>query len=56
MGYSLWFAFEDMTQLSMPVLNLGPWGKDLHKTTERVYGPDVFYRIPKIMIELIEQI
>lgn len=48
--------FEDMTQLSMPVLNLGPWGKDLHKTTERVYGPDVFYRIPKIIIELLEEI
>lgn len=48
--------FEKMKKLEMPVLNLGPWGKDLHKTTERVYADDVFERIPNIIIDLILEI
>ncbi|MCK8058198.1 MULTISPECIES: M20/M25/M40 family metallo-hydrolase [unclassified Fusibacter] len=48
--------FEKMKKLEMPVLNLGPWGKDLHKTTERVFADDVFERIPNIMVDLIMEI
>lgn len=33
----------------MPVLNVGPWGKDLHKYTERVNRDDLFYRTPKLI-------
>jgi len=48
--------FHALKELSMPVVNIGPWGKDLHKTTERVFGPDVFERIPLILYDLINDI
>ncbi len=45
--------FEDMAALSLPTLNLGPWGKDLHKLTERVYLPDVETVVPAMLDRLI---
>ncbi len=48
--------FIKMQKLNMKVANIGPWGKDLHKRSERVYGPDVFHRIPTILCELIDEI
>ncbi|WP_353893235.1 M20/M25/M40 family metallo-hydrolase [Proteinivorax hydrogeniformans] len=48
--------FEKLRSHNMQVVNIGPWGKDLHKTTERVYGPDVFTRVPTIIFELINEI
>ncbi len=35
--------------LSMPVINIGPWGKDLHKFGERVYKPDHAQRTYSIL-------
>jgi len=34
-------VFTSKRALSMPVVNIGPWGKDLHKFGERVYRPDL---------------
>ncbi|QIB69002.1 M20/M25/M40 family metallo-hydrolase [Aminipila butyrica] len=45
-----------MKEQSMPVLNLGPWGKDLHKSTERVYKKDLFENIPKLVDFMLEQV
>ena len=45
--------FKELSTLNMPVVNIGPWGKDLHKTTERVYTKDVYERMPYIIKELI---
>ncbi|MBF4691545.1 M20/M25/M40 family metallo-hydrolase [Fusibacter ferrireducens] len=45
--------FKELATLNMPVVNIGPWGKDLHKTTERVYTKDVYERMPYIIKELI---
>ncbi|ABR49786.1 arginine degradation protein (gene RocB) [Alkaliphilus metalliredigens QYMF] len=45
--------FKDLTTLKMPVVNIGPWGKDLHQITERVYTQDVYERIPTIIKGLI---
>lgn len=45
--------FEDMARIAMPVLNIGAWGKDLHKFTERVYIPDVAEAVPALYVELI---
>ena len=47
--------FRALSNLNMPVINLGPWGKDLHKITERVYTKDVYERMPYIMKELINK-
>jgi len=38
-----------MRALSIPVINIGPWGKDLHKFTERVYEPDLYERTPALV-------
>ena len=34
---------------STPVLNIGAWGKDFHKYTERVLEEDLVNRTPKLI-------
>ncbi|MDL2274292.1 M20/M25/M40 family metallo-hydrolase, partial [Oscillospiraceae bacterium OttesenSCG-928-G22] len=34
---------------TMPVINIGPYGKDFHKFTERVYKDDLYYRVPVLL-------
>ncbi len=46
--------FEDMYALSLPVINIGPWGKDCHKYTERVFKPDLLERTPQMLMWAIE--
>lgn len=41
--------FQELSTLKMPIINIGPWGKDLHKVTERVLTEDVYERIPTII-------
>lgn len=33
----------------MAGINIGPWGKDFHKLTERVFMPDLYDRTPHIL-------
>ena len=40
---------EDIESLSMPCINIGPWGKDFHKLTERVLKEDLFHRSPILL-------
>lgn len=47
-----WFydiPFEDIKKISMAGINIGPWGKDFHKLTERVYMQDLYDRTPHIL-------
>jgi arginine utilization protein RocB len=54
MGYTL--PLEEMRTLGdLPVINLGPWGRDAHKPTERVYMPYSFGRLPDIMEAVIRE-
>lgn len=46
--------FDDMREISMPVINIGPWGKDLHKITERVNKSDLFKKTPRIIEHAIK--
>ena len=39
----------EMQNISMPCVNIGPWGKDFHKLTERVYKEDLYERTPEIL-------
>lgn len=48
--------FEGMKELSIPIINIGPWGKDLHKFTERVYKKDLLERTPRIIKHSIDYI
>jgi len=40
---------REIEENSMPCLNVGPWGKDFHKLTERVLKEDLYERTPKIL-------
>jgi arginine utilization protein RocB len=46
--------FAEMAALSVPVINIGPWGKDLHKFTERVYKLDMCERTPALIESTID--
>lgn len=43
-------------QISMPCINIGPWGKDFHKLTERVLKQDLCERTPKIIQHAVETV
>jgi arginine utilization protein RocB len=49
-----YIPFAEMKALSLPVINIGPWGKDHHKFTERVYLPDLCERTPVLIESAIE--
>ena len=40
-------------KISMPCINIGPWGKDFHKLTERVNKEDLYVRTPRIINKAI---
>jgi len=44
---------DEIEKISMPCINIGPWGKDFHKLTERVLLEDLYERTPKIINEAI---
>ncbi|HKL42978.1 MAG TPA: M20/M25/M40 family metallo-hydrolase [Clostridia bacterium] len=48
--------FEGLKKLNIPVMNIGPWGKDLHKLTERVNLMDLKYHTPKLIMDIIENV
>ena len=51
-AYSIPLA--EIEELSMPCINIGPWGKDFHKLSERVYKPDLYERTPAMLAKAIE--
>jgi arginine utilization protein RocB len=48
--------FEDIAKVSMPSIMVGPWGKDFHTLTERVYMPDVEETTPAVIEAIIRYI
>lgn len=48
--------FMSLKELSIPSIILGPWGKDLHKMTERVYIPDLVEKTHLLIGKLIDEI
>lgn len=47
---------ELIEKISMPCINIGPWGKDFHKMTERVNKEDLYIRTPRIINKAISLI
>lgn len=43
----------EIEKISMPCMNIGPWGKDFHKLTERVCKEDLFQRTPRIINQAV---
>ncbi|MCB2355890.1 M20/M25/M40 family metallo-hydrolase [Clostridium estertheticum] len=48
--------FETIKQLAIPSINIGPYGKDLHKFTERVFTIDVIRQTPRLINGVIEYV
>lgn len=48
-GDTYYIPLDTIKEQSVPVLNIGPWGRDLHKYTERVYKKDLFEDIPRLI-------
>ncbi len=45
--------FGGIAEISMPCVNIGPWGKDFHKKTERVFREDLTERTPILLAEAL---
>lgn len=48
--------FEAMQQLQAPVLNIGPFGKDAHKLTERLHKQSGFIYTPYVLEKVIKKL
>ncbi|NRD80078.1 M20/M25/M40 family metallo-hydrolase [Bacillus sp. BRMEA1] len=51
-GYKI--PFDEMAELKAPVLNIGPFGKDAHKRTERLHIKSAFHEVPLLVEEMIK--
>ena len=49
------YSFQEMQQLDIPVVNIGPIGKDAHKLGERLYLPYFKEVLPKLLLDFIEE-
>lgn len=47
--------FEAMKQISAPVMNVGPYGKDAHQISERLHVKSAFEEMPVLLSTVIEQ-
>lgn len=47
---------EQMKSFNLELINIGPWGKDLHMITERVYKADFHYNTPNIMLHVLKNL
>lgn len=47
--------FKEMSQLQAPVLNIGPFGKDAHQSTERLHIQNAFVQTPLLLEKLIKR-
>lgn len=56
LGDSYQIPAEEIQRISMPCINIGPWGKDLHKLTERVNKEDLYVRTPRIINQAISTV
>lgn len=51
-GDSYRVDFEEIEQLNIPSVLLGPWGKDIHRRTERVNKKSLLEELPEILMEI----
>jgi arginine utilization protein RocB len=55
-GDSYSIPFDDMKHLQAPVLNIGPFGKDAHKRTERLHTKSAFEIVPVLVEKMVRMI
>ncbi|QQD84585.1 M20/M25/M40 family metallo-hydrolase [Jeotgalicoccus sp. ATCC 8456] len=55
-GETYKIPFKDMQILNAPVMNIGPFGKDAHKMTERLHKANAFEMMPQVLKTVIRSI
>ena len=55
-GADYHFPAEDLLSLDVPVMNLGPIGKDVHQYTERINLSYALHVLPPLFVKAIERI
>ncbi len=55
-GGQYFLPFASIAKNAMPCINIGPWGKDFHKISERVLKEDAFHRTPSLVLLAIEKL
>jgi len=55
-GETYSIPLAEIEALSMPCMNIGPWGKDFHKLTERVYKADLYERTHALLVKAIDTV
>lgn len=48
-GTRLNFDYAAAVESALPVVNIGPWGRDYHQRTERVHAPYAFGTLPRLL-------
>ncbi|MDR3279309.1 MAG: M20/M25/M40 family metallo-hydrolase, partial [Synergistaceae bacterium] len=48
--------FEELAEISMPIVNIGPWSKGIHTFAERAWTEDIFNRTPRLLEFAINRI
>ncbi|MBM7632790.1 M20/M25/M40 family metallo-hydrolase [Geomicrobium sediminis] len=54
-NWSYSIPFHIMSKLNAPVLNVGPLGKDAHKSTERLHAKSAFVEVPQLIEEVLHK-
>lgn len=55
-GDSYSIPFDGMAELQAPILNVGPFGKDAHKRTERLHIQSAFVEVPTLVEGMVKEI
>jgi len=55
-GEKYTFDPRPVMDLNVPVINVGTYGKDAHKMTERVHMPYTFQVLPELTLRIVEQL
>jgi arginine utilization protein RocB len=55
-GSRLRFDYSSARELDLPVINVGPWGRDYHQRLERVYMPFSFGVLPELVWRIADDL
>ena len=52
-GTRIRYDYGVLQTLDLPTINIGPWGRDYHQRTERVYTPYAFGEVPELIWRIV---
>ena len=55
-GSRICHDYAAIQALDLPAINVGPWGRDYHQRTERVYMPYAFGVVPELIWRIVHDL